>query len=214
MKNNVSRLILGFVKITGIIPALIFLKPKIHYIDKSKQGTKLPSPCILMSNHQSLLDFVLYLVVFPFRTIRFLMAEVLFNKNKLFSWFLYKIGGIKVDRNAFDFGFIGDSLEVLDKGGTIGIFPESRLPINGVHFPFKPSVVFIALRTDAPIVPVYTDGNYSIFKRANIMIGEKINIKDFCCGDNPSQQNLEELTKILEEKVLHLQKELENRIGK
>lgn len=215
MKNkHFINLFTGFVKITGIIPALIFFKPKVHYINKKSQSKRLPKPCILVSNHKSLMDFVLYLAVFPFRTIRFLMAEVLFNKGKIFSKFLYSLGGIHVDRDAFNFDFVSDSLSVLDDGGTLGIFPEGRLPINGKPWPFTVSTAFIATHTDAAIVPVYTDGNYGIFKRANIMIGEKLYLKNYCNNEKGEDEQLKELTALLEKKVYELKDELENRKAK
>lgn len=210
-KYKPSRFVLAFVKLTGFIPALIFFKPKIYYENKASQNKRLSRPSILMSNHKSLLDFALYLIIFPFYSIRFLMAEVLYNKSKLFSWFLYRIGGIRVDRDIFDFSFVGDSLDALDNNEIVGIFPESRLPVNGVPFPFKPSVAFIGLRTDAPIIPVYTDGNYGIFKRAHIMIGEKIYLKDYCDKENPSKEEIKQLTQMLEKKVYDLKTELEKR---
>lgn len=215
MKNkHFINLFTGFVKITGIIPALIFFKPKVHYINKKSQSKRLPKPCILVSNHKSLMDFVLYLAVFPFRTIRFLMAEVLFNKGKIFAKFLYSLGGIHVDRDAFNFDFVSDSLSVLDDGGTLGIFPEGRLPINGKPWPFTVSTAFIATHTDAAIVPVYTDGNYGIFKRANIMIGEKLYLKNYCNNEKSEDEQLKELTALLEKKVYELKDELENRKAK
>lgn len=168
-----SRILLAFTKLTGALPALLFFKPKRYYMSPNAKK-RLPKPCILMSNHKSLLDFPLYLVLFPWRTIRFQMAEVLFRKGRLFSWFLYRLGGIFVDRNGLSFDFVEESLEILDNGGTVGIFPESRLPVKGQKWPFKPSVAYIALRTEAPIVPVYTDGSYGLFKRARVMIGEPI----------------------------------------
>ena len=215
MKNkHFINFFTGFVKITGIIPAIILFKPKVHYINKKSQSKRLPRPCILVSNHKSLMDFVLYLAVFPFRTIRFLMAEVLFNKGKLFAKFLYSLGGIRVDRDAFTFDFVSDSLSVLDNGGTLGIFPEGRLPINGKPWPFTVSTAFIATHTDAAIVPVYTDGNYGIFKRANIMIGEKLYLKDYCNNESSEDERLNELTALLEKKVYELKDELEKRKAK
>ena len=81
MKNKfIVNFIVAFVKITGILPALLFFKPKLFFKNKKVQGRRLPAPAILVSNHMSLLDFALYLAIFPFRTIRFLMAEVLFIK--------------------------------------------------------------------------------------------------------------------------------------
>ncbi len=212
-KTKTNRLVLGFVKLTGIIPALLLFKPKVYCMNDTCKR-RLPKSAILMSNHTSLLDFVLYLVVFPFRTIHFLMAEVLFKKGKAFAWFLYKIGGIFVDRDACNFSFIDDSLDVLDKNGIVGIFPQGRLPIDGKPFPYKPGIVLVALRTDAPIVPVYTDGNYGVFKRAHIMIGEKIYLRDFVSSENVSDEELNKLTKMLEEKNYELKAELEKRMNK
>lgn len=200
---------LGFVKLTGLLPAWLFLKPRIHLNGNAKR--RLPKPCILVSNHMSLMDFVLYLLIFPFRTIRFLMAEVLFNKGKLFATFLYAIGGIHVDRDALNFEFIANSLEVLDKNGTLGIFPEGRLPIGGKHFPFTVSTAFISTHSSAPIVPVYTDGNYGLFKRANVVIGEPFALKEYMKEDLNEQEQLKFLTDILEQKVYDLGKNIKTK---
>lgn len=207
-----SRLLLAFVKLTGILPALLFFKPKIYYMSK-ETSKKLPKPCILMSNHKSLMDFVLYLMIFPWRTIRFLMAEVLFKKGKLFSWFLYRLGGIYVNRDAFSFDFVAQSLEVLEQGGSVGIFPESRLPVKGKPWPFKPSVAYIGLRTEAPIVPVYTDGSYGLFKRAHVMIGEPIYLPRME-EKELNQEVYDRVTAQLQKTVEEMGEELQRRVEK
>ena len=199
------NLALAFVKITGIIPAWLFLKPRVRRV----RGARLPKNCIVVSNHKSLMDFVLYLVVFPFRTIRFLMAEVLFNKGKAFASFLYAIGGIRVDRDAFNFDFVSNCIEVLDKGGTLGIFPEGRLPVNGKPWPFTVSTAFIASHADAKIVPVYTDGNYGIKKRASVVVGEPFDLMEYRKDGLSDEEQLKHLTTVLEEKIYALKGELE-----
>ena len=196
------NLALAFVKITGIIPAWLFLKPRVRRV----RGARLPKNCIVVSNHKSLMDFVLYLVVFPFRTIRFLMAEVLYNKGKLFAWFLSAIGGIRVDRNSHDFSFVSDAIEVLDKGGTVGVFPEARLPVNGKPFPFTVSTAFIATHAEAQIVPVFTDGNYGLKKRATVVIGEPFYLTDYLKKDVSEDEQLQHLTDLLHDKVYDLEK--------
>ena len=199
-----SRAVTAFVKITGALGAFPFFKYKTYYENKEKQSKKLPKPCILMSNHTYLMDFVLYLTVFPTRYIRFLMAEVLFTKSPALTWLLCKLGGIYVDRDARDFSFMAESIKTLEGGGTVGIFPQSRLPVNGCRWPFKPSIVFIALRSGAPIVPVYTDGQYGIFKRTRIMIGEAVDLRSLCSSRNPDDAEISRLTKLLEDKVYAL----------
>ncbi len=195
------RLFLAFTKLTGYLPAMLLFKPKVYREAGSK---KLPKPCIIVSNHKSLLDFVLLLILFPFRTIHFLMAEVLYKKGKFFSFLLNSWGGIRVDRDDKNFSFVSDALEVLDNGGTVGVFPEARLPIAGKPWPFTPSTAFIALHTDAPIIPVYTDGNYGIFKRAKVCIGQPIYARDYLDASMTTQEQIDTLTKVLQEKVYAL----------
>lgn len=218
MNRKPSKFLIAFVKLTSL-PGLLIFRPKVYLMNKNTCRRRLPDPCILMSNHKSLIDFALYLLVFFERNIRFLMAEVLFNKGKLFSWFLYKLGGIFVNRDTFDFGFVEESLSALEKGQSIGIFPEARLPVNGKGHPFKPSVAMIALQTDAPIVPVYTDGCYLKPRRTRMIIGEPIYLKEFVSenepvGENglPSADELMRLTGILESKINELKCELERRV--
>ncbi len=204
-----SRAVTAFVKITGWIPAMLFLKPKVYVSGCGSAHRRLPKPCLLVSNHQSLMDFVLYLVIFPFRSIRFLMAEVLFTKNALLSRLLFRLGGIYVDRTSFDFSFAAEAVEELDRGGSVGIFPQSRLPVGDKQWPFTPSVVHIALNSGAPIVPVYTDGSYGLFKRARVMIVEEIRLCELFDGNKPDSDELDRLTSYLERKVFELRDELE-----
>lgn len=209
-----SRVVTWFVRITGAWAAIPFFKPKVYYQNKDMQGKSLPKPSIVISNHVSLLDFVVYLFVFWRNFIRFQVAEVMFNKSGFMSGLLYRLGCIRVDRDTFDFSFIGDSLDALDNGEVLGIFPSGRLPVNGKPFPFKPSAVFIALRTDAPIIPVYTDGQYGLTKRTRIVVGEPIYIKDYCQSPEPSREELETLTHMLEDKVYALRGYIEERFRK
>ena len=207
-QKNVNRLLLGFVKLTGYLPAMLFFKPRVIYVDKSVQSKTLPKPCILVSNHQSLMDFVLYLCLFVRRTIRFQMAEVLFEKGKLFARFLFALGGIYVNRNQQNMEMMATCIRILDQNGTIGVFPQGRLPVNGKPFPFKPGVIYLALQSNAPIVPVYTNGNYGLRKRATVVIGKPIYIKDWCKTQNPGEQEIEALTLQLQNEVMSMKEQV------
>lgn len=213
-QRNVNPFVLWFVKITGFLPAMLFFKPRVYYIDKKQQSLRLPKSSILMSNHKSLMDFVLYLCLFFGQTIRFLMAEVLFKKGKLFAWFLFSLGGVYVNRDTFDFGFMSESISILDKGGIVGIFPESRLPVNGKPWPFKPSIAYIAIHSGAPIIPVYTDGNYGLFKRTSVVVGTPIYLSDHCNSTDPDKKEIQRLTAMLEEKIGELKEFLETNANK
>lgn len=207
MKNKwFINIFLGFTRLTGILPALLFFKPRVYRTKKH-----LPKSCIIVSNHKSLLDFVLYLLVFPFRTIRFLMAEVLYSKGKFFSFLLNSWGGIRVDHDDRDFSFISESIEILDNGGCVGIFPEARLPVNGKSFPFTTSAAFIAMHSDTPIVPVFTDGNYGLFKRSCVCVGEPFYLTDYIKEGLDTETQLSRLTEILQKKVFALEEQLKGK---
>ncbi len=213
-QKNVNLLFLWFTKLTGWLPAWLFFRPRVYYMDKKVQGRKLPKGSILMSNHKSLLDFALYLIVFFGNTIRFQIAEVLFNKSKFFANMLFGWGGIYVNRDTFDFSFMAETIKILDKGGKVGIFPQGRLPIGKTEFPFKPSIVYIALKSGAPIIPVYTNGCYGFGKRAGVMIGTPVHLSDYFQGNEPDKEQLSALLEILENKNNELKNALKERLDR
>ena len=210
------RLFTWFVKITGVIPFFFIYRTKYYFLDKKVQSRKIKGKAIVMPNHHSIFDFVEMLYAFPFRTQRCLMSEAVFSQNKLLTLLLKCLGGIKVDRNAKDFTFINKSVSVLDKNGVIEIYPESRLALPGEEKPleFKPSVVKIALESDAPIIPVYHTGKMAKKERNRIMIGTPIVVSDLFDENLSEQENLKNIASILREKVLELKDELEKAAAK
>ena len=134
-----------FTKITGWLPQLFCFRTKVYYEDRSVQSRRIKGPAVIISNHTSIYDYAVFLFVFWTRTLRYQMAEVLFKKPVL-KHLLRGLGGIRVDRDVFDFSFVGESLEILKKGGVVGIFPESRLHLPGEEcpLPFKTSAAYIA----------------------------------------------------------------------
>ena len=74
---------------------------------------------------------------------------------------------------------------------------------------FKPSYVLIALRAEAPIIPVITDGQYGFFKRVHLIIGKPIDLWDYCTSEDPTKEEIMALNDIVYKKCLELQRELE-----
>lgn len=190
-----SKLLLWFVKVTGYIPHLFYFKKKVYYVDKQKSSRKIKGKAIIISNHKSVFDVALYMFVFPFRDLYMLVGEVMYKKGKLFGWFLNKIGGIKVERESYDFDFINKALVKLEKGKVVEIYPESRLPLEHEKkiLPFKPSFVYLALESGAPIIPVYTNGEYGTKKRTKVLIGEKIYLSELYNDSKTEKENIDYL---------------------
>ena len=103
-----SKAFYWFLKITAWPVQKIVFRTKIYFEDKAKQSRIIKGPAIIVSNHNSVYDFAVMLFVFPFRILRYQMAEVLFKKRRL-RWFLKALGGIEVNRDSYSFGFIEKS---------------------------------------------------------------------------------------------------------
>lgn len=195
----------AFVKITGWLAQFFCFRTKVFYEDKKTQSRKIKGKAIIISNHTSVYDYAVFIFVFFFRVLRYQMAEVLF-KNRLLKRFLLLMGGIFVDRNSKDFSFMQKSEEILDKGGVVGIFPEGRLPKEGEERPLKflSGAAYLALRSGAPIIPVYTNGSYFRSKRAKVVIGKPIDVSALYDGEKTEKENLSKITEELRKKVVEL----------
>ena len=202
------KLVLWFVKITGFIPQLFYFGKKVYYVNKKTSNRKIKGSAIIVSNHKRLFDFVLYMYLFLFRDIYTVIGEVMFNKGKLFAWFLKKIGGIKVERENADFSFLTKCVNLLNKGKVIEIFPEARLPRRDEHdmLEFKPSFVYLALESNAPIIPIYTNGSYLKKKRTKVIIGEKIYAAELYDNNKTEKENIDYICKYVKEYISNLEK--------
>ncbi len=208
-----NRFVIWFTKITAIPVEFIYFRRKNYYVNKKKQDRKIKGNAIVVSNHTSIYDFALYLFLFFNRNVHFLIADIIYKRSKILAWFLKSLGGIKVEREALNFDFVGKSLEILEQGGVVGVFPEARLPLKGEPrpLPFKISAVYIAVKSGAPIIPVYTDGNYGRFKRrAHVIIGEKINLLELWDNQKTEEDNLNYLNNYLRDSMIALGERLDD----
>lgn len=203
-----------FAKLTGWPAALLLFRAKVFYEDPGSKRAYLKGPVVIVSNHTSIFDYVQIMFVFFWRTVRFQTAEVLYKKKGL-ARLLKMLGAVYVDRDAKDFGFVPKSEEILDNGGALGIFPESRLPLEGEERPleFKPSAAYIALAMNVPVIPVYTDGCYfKVFKRPHVMVGKPLDLFEWYDPDVPERQNLAVCSEKLREAVKSLGESMDGKL--
>lgn len=195
-----------FVKITGWLPQFLCFRTKIYYENRKVQGRHIRGPAIIISNHTSVFDYAVYIFVFFTRTLRFQMAEVLFEKKAL-ARLLKMLGGIFVNRNDFDFGFMAKSRDILDSGGVVGVFPEGRLPRPGEPRPleFKTSAAYLALSSGVPVIPVVTNGSYFRPGRARVLIGEPIDVSALSDRTLPEKEDLLQVSEKLRRHITELE---------
>ena len=197
--------------ITGYPLQLLFFKRKTYYEDKKEQGRFVKGGALVISNHYHVFDYFVNLFLFPFRKLYVVMSEVNFRR-KWFKHIAKIYGGICSNRDVKGMKFMDESVELLEKGKLVQIYPEAHITLDGKMHDFKPSYILIALRSGAPILPVVIDGNYGLFKRAHVLIGKKIYLSDYCSSPNPSKEEIIALNTMVQNKVHELKEELDRRV--
>ena len=203
-----------FTKITGWPVQFFCFRTRVLYEDPAVQRRHIRGSAIVVANHTSVFDFAVLMFVFWTRTLRCQMAELLFDKKPL-GTLLRLLGGIRVDRNSRDFGFLAKSEEILRRGGVVEVFPESRLPLPGEErpLPFKPSAAYLALTSGAPIIPVYTNGSYFCRKRAVVLIGRPIDPALFRDEARSEKERIEALNAHMRQRIIELENEYHERVS-
>ena len=200
-----------FIRITGYIPQLLVFRLKVHYADKSVQGRHIRSKAIVVSNHNDVMDVGVLLFVFWTRTLRCLVAELMYNKNFFMTSLLHLMGCIRVDRENYDFSFMGRAKKILDRGGVVEIYPEARLPRPGEEslLEFKPSYVHLALESGAPIIPVYNNGSIFGKNPLRVMIGTPIDARALYDASVSEKANVQKINEYVRREIIELAKKLQ-----
>ena len=195
--------------ITGYPVQLLYFKRKTYYEDKKhtslRKGGKL-----IISNHYNMLDYVLTsFVVFP-RKLNAVASEMPF-KSKILSFGMKFFGAIQCNRESKRMQFFDEAASVINKEQLVLIYPEGRNTPDGNIHEFKHGYLVIAHRAKSPIVPIVSDGNYGIFKRASVIIGNEIDVSGFFSSDRPTptREELKNANDYVYNKVLELRAQLE-----
>lgn len=187
---------------------LLVFKRKTYYEDRRAQGRRVRGKALIVSNHFSVFDYMVNLFLFPFRKLYVVYWP---QNSKRIRWGMKFFGGIVSDRDVMSLRFMDESVKTLEKGRIVQIYPEAYISEDGRMDEFKPSYVLIALRAEAPIIPVITDGQYGLFKRVHLIIGKPIDLWDYCTSEDPTKEEIMALNDIVYKKCLELQRELEAR---
>ena len=200
-----------FVKLTGWIPQRLVFQTRIHYEDRAVQGRHVRAKAIVVSNHHTVMDFAVLMFVFWTRTLRCAVAEIMYQKNMVMTLLLKLLGCIRVERESYDFSFLDRMKRVLDKGGVVELYPESRLAKPGEEkpLPFKPSYVYLALQAQAPIIPVYSNGKLFSKERVQVVIGKPIDVRQLYDNSLSERENIHQINAYVRSKIIALGKQLE-----
>ena len=196
-----------FVKIMTLWSIGLGFRIRIRHESKENRKSTFffKGPAVIISNHNHFLDFTILMYVFAFRYVRCIVGKTLYESSRFLQAILNGLGCIKVDRFSFDMEFFFKAMDVLKKKGVVLIFPEGKFSTTGKIDEFKSTATLLALQAGVPIIPVYHTADYGCFKRTDIMVGDRIYLKDFCKTKTPSEKELTELTEMLRNKMLELE---------
>ena len=182
---------------------IIFIFQKLFFRIEiyGKENIPMSGKLILCSNHHSNWDPVTLAIFFP-RQVHWMAKKELF-KNKIFAKLLFSLGVFPVDREGNDLTAIKKSLRLLKEERVLGIFPEgTRVKYFNDDF-IKSGLALIAVKSQSPVLPVYSEGNYKLFSKIKIIIGQPIYIE---LEDNAklSNEKYTEISKDIMKKVYEL----------
>ncbi|KAJ2802663.1 1-acylglycerol-3-phosphate O-acyltransferase [Coemansia guatemalensis] len=124
------------------------------------------SPCILIANHQSLLDVIWLAWIFPRRAV--VVANMFISHLPVLGWFMRASGCLFVkqgDGRSIKALFDG-SLRYLEHERTSFVmFPEGRRnsSISGSLLEFKKGAFYLSYCTHAPIIPVAVQCTHPLY---------------------------------------------------
>ena len=184
------------------IQALAYLPMAMVYPTKIVGRKNLPKGKVIITlNHTSNLDAVV-LILNTWEKKYFLAKKELFV-SKARSWFLKKMGAIKIDREIADVSAIKEAFKVLKNNKKLVIFPEgTRNKTEELNLQqVKHGAAMIAIKTKTPIVPLWIFNRPKAFRKTKILIGKPYELDEFY-GQKLSDEVLEKASAKVAEKLI------------
>lgn len=157
---------------------------------------------ILCSNHINAIDGPLVLA-FTNRKVNFIAKEELW-KHKVVAYVLDLFDAISINRAEPKVQTFKEVKKVLERDELLGIFPEGTRNGLAKELEVKDGASFIAIRNNAPIIPIKLIGNYRVFSKIKMIYGQPLmlanrNVKE---GTKQIMQAIEEIKEPVSKRVL------------
>ncbi|MDP2341153.1 MAG: lysophospholipid acyltransferase family protein [Deltaproteobacteria bacterium] len=126
-------------------------------IEDAENLPKAGEPCVVMMNHQSMIDILVAWLLLPTGPRFVAKAELLYVP--LVGLFMKAMGLITIDRKNRHAAIkaLRKAHDIVQEGHILTCFPEGTRTRDGFIGPFKKGVFVVAQRTAAPIVPIAID---------------------------------------------------------
>ena len=127
--------------------------------------------CVVCPNHVQLSDPPFAAVALGHQTpLRLMAKKELFEGNKLFAWLIAALGAFPIDRGGADITAIKTALGAVREGRKLIIFPQGTRGASESET--KNGAAMLAVKTRAPILPMYITENKGFRCKATVVIGE------------------------------------------
>lgn len=142
-----------------------------------KENIEKDGKLIICSNHTNVFDPVILAMIYP-RKIHFMAKKELFE-YKILKLIFSKLGAFPINRNETDLTAIKSALRLIKEEKVLGVFPEGTrvkaFDLNNA----KSGTALLSVRSQSPVLPIYIEGNYRIFTKLRVYIGEPIEFTDY-----------------------------------
>ncbi len=169
-------LLMDLIRITGALPGLVWLRPKIRYT--AKQAKK------------RLRGGVLVIAAFV--------------ETKAGPFFRAAGCLIPINADNFSVGSFRSITESLRDGKAVTLFPEGHVNKGDEMLEFKSGMVLISMQSKRPIVPVYLKPRRHWYSRLKAVVGEPVDITSLSEG-RPAFSKIQEVTALLKKREEELE---------
>ena len=142
-----------------------------------KERLERERPYVMIANHNHALDPVPMAMAVKHDQLVFLGKKELGSKKWIRN-FLTRLHCILVDRHNVDMEAMRACMKAIRMKKILLIFPEGTRHHEGQMEQIEAGTALIAMRTKAPIIPIYFDRKMSLFRVSNLYVGEPIPYDD------------------------------------
>lgn len=201
-KKRESNFLYDFVKITGIVPAWFWVRPKVISVT-GKRPKKLKGGALIAANHVSFVDPIVVHLAFWYRRLWSLATKDLYS-SKLRTFFFSRCHCIMVDKQNFTVGALRSVCDRLKEGKAVCIFPEGSVNQENEDVrAYKSGAILMAHLAKKPILPIYIHKPERKLGRFHVVIGEPIDVSSMC-GAIPSVDDIKTASEYLQQKEVEL----------
>lgn len=184
---------------------LLVYRPKVY----NRAALKRKGKVIYIANHLTMGDPIVLAILIS-RCIHFMAKSTLFE-SKFMNLIFRGLLTFPVQQYTADTKAIKKAVDLLNKGKAFGIFPEGHRCIDAHTMDtFDKGCAFIAMRANAPVVPIYIQPDaWKLGRRMHVAVGDPLypdEIKARC----PGRKAIDALNCAITDSMLMLREKAEN----